>query len=58
MDLGERAESGGVSAAALEHGLLVNAPRPDSLRFMPALNVTLGEVDSMLEILDAVLGEL
>jgi len=58
LDLGERAESGAVSAAALEHGLLVNAPRPDSLRFMPALNVTLGEVDSMLEILDAVLGEL
>jgi len=58
LDLGERAESGVVSAAALEHGLLVNAPRPDSLRFMLALNVTLGEVDSMLEILDAVLGEL
>ena len=40
--------------AALESGLLLNAPRPDSLRFMPALTVAIDEVDRMLEILDSV----
>lgn len=56
LDLAETCDSGAVSSAALEHGLLINAPRPDSLRFMPALNVTFGEIDAMLEILDAVFG--
>jgi len=37
--------------AALAKGLLLNSPRPTSLRFMPALNVTRAEVDSMLAIL-------
>ena len=37
--------------AALELGLLINAPRPAVLRFMPALNVTCGEIDRMVEIL-------
>ena len=44
-----------VAAAALERGLLINAPRPDSLRFMPALNLTRAEVDAMIEILGSVL---
>ena len=30
-------------------GLLLNAPRPDTLRFMPALNVTRDEIDRMIE---------
>jgi acetylornithine/N-succinyldiaminopimelate aminotransferase len=30
-------------------GLLLNAPRPDALRFMPALNVTRPEIDQMIE---------
>jgi acetylornithine/N-succinyldiaminopimelate aminotransferase len=30
-------------------GLLLNAPRPDTLRFMPALNVTPAEIDRMIE---------
>ena len=30
-------------------GLLLNAPRPDTLRFMPALNVTPAEIDQMIE---------
>jgi acetylornithine/N-succinyldiaminopimelate aminotransferase len=30
-------------------GLLLNAPRPHSLRFMPALNVTRAEIDRMIE---------
>jgi acetylornithine/N-succinyldiaminopimelate aminotransferase len=44
-----------VAAAALERGVLINAPRPDSLRFMPALNVTREEIDQMIGVLDAVL---
>jgi len=40
-----------VAAAALESGLLINAPRPSVLRFMPALNVTREEIDRMVEIL-------
>jgi len=44
-----------VAAAAFERGLLVNAPRPDCLRFMPALTVTHDEIDQMTTILAAVL---
>ena len=35
----------------MDHGLLINAPRPDTLRFMPALNVTRDEIDQMLVLL-------
>ena len=45
-----------VAAAALDHGLLVNAPRPDTLRFMPALTVSRDEIDEMLAILKTSLG--
>lgn len=44
-----------IVAAALDDGLLLNSPRPDSLRFMPALNVTREEVAEMIEALDAIL---
>jgi acetylornithine/N-succinyldiaminopimelate aminotransferase len=37
--------------AALELGLLINAPRPSVLRFMPALNVSRDEMDQMVEML-------
>ncbi len=30
-------------------GLLLNAPRPNLLRFMPALNLSYGEIDQMIE---------
>jgi acetylornithine/N-succinyldiaminopimelate aminotransferase len=30
-------------------GLLLNAPKPDTLRFMPALNVTRAEIDQMID---------
>ena len=43
---------------AREAGLLLNAPRPGLLRFVPALNVSPAEIDSMLAILDGVLREL
>ena len=42
-----------VADAALERGLLLNSPRPESLRFMPALNVTRAEIDAMMVILRA-----
>jgi acetylornithine/N-succinyldiaminopimelate aminotransferase len=45
-----------VAAAALDYGLLVNAPRPDTLRFMPALTVSRDEIDEMVTILKASLG--
>jgi acetylornithine/N-succinyldiaminopimelate aminotransferase len=44
-----------VAAAAFEEGLLINAPRPDSLRLMPALTVTRDEIDQMTGILDEIL---
>jgi len=47
-----------VVAEALRRGLLLNAPRPDSLRFMPALTVTHQEIDQMIGILDATLKEI
>ena len=47
-----------MAAAALNKGLLINAPRPDTLRFVPALNIGKGQIDAMIEILDEVAGEL
>jgi acetylornithine/N-succinyldiaminopimelate aminotransferase len=48
-------DAGKVARTAMDRGLLVNAPRPDTLRFMPALNVARDEIDEMLGRLDAVL---
>jgi acetylornithine/N-succinyldiaminopimelate aminotransferase len=42
-------------AQALEAGLLLNAPRADTLRFMPALNVTREEILQMSDQLDTML---
>jgi acetylornithine/N-succinyldiaminopimelate aminotransferase len=47
-----------VAAQAFQRGLLVNAPRQDTLRFMPALTVTHEEIDRMIDILDAVLEQI
>jgi acetylornithine/N-succinyldiaminopimelate aminotransferase len=44
-----------IVADAMERGLLLNAPRPDVLRFMPALNVTREEVDTMCTLLEEAL---
>lgn len=44
---GDRA--GGVAAAALDEGLIVNAVRPDAIRFAPPLSITEDEVDEALE---------
>jgi acetylornithine/N-succinyldiaminopimelate aminotransferase len=51
-----------ISAEAVEmaraRGLLINGPRPDTLRFMPALTVSDEEIDQMSAILDTVLEDL
>jgi acetylornithine/N-succinyldiaminopimelate aminotransferase len=44
-----------IVAQAFDDGVLLNAPRPDALRFMPALNVTREEIAEMIDALDAIL---
>ncbi|WP_316185051.1 MULTISPECIES: acetylornithine transaminase [unclassified Bradyrhizobium] len=44
-----------IVAHAFELGLLLNAPRPDALRFMPALNVTRDDIAAMIDTLDGIL---
>jgi acetylornithine/N-succinyldiaminopimelate aminotransferase len=44
-----------IVAQAFEAGVLLNAPQPDALRFMPALNVAREEIALMIESLDAIL---
>ena len=50
LELGDESSSQVVSLAR-ERGLLLNAPRGSCLRFMPALNATLAELDEGLHIL-------
>jgi acetylornithine/N-succinyldiaminopimelate aminotransferase len=40
---------------AVNQGLLINSPRKNTLRFMPALNVSREEIDRMIDILKRVL---
>ena len=47
-----------VANHARDAGLLLNAPRPQTLRFMPALTVSFEEIDAMLEMLNEILAEL
>jgi acetylornithine/N-succinyldiaminopimelate aminotransferase len=44
-----------IVAQAFDDGVLLNAPRPDALRFMPALNVTKAEIAGMIDCLDTIL---
>jgi len=44
-------DAGKVVQAALDRGLLINAPRPDALRFMPSLTVSRDEIDQMMGLL-------
>ena len=44
-----------IVAQAFQAGLLLNSPQADALRFMPALNVTRGEISQMIDGLDAIL---
>jgi acetylornithine/N-succinyldiaminopimelate aminotransferase len=50
--------AGSIVAQAFDDGVLLNAPRPDALRFMPALNVTREEIALMIDCLDAVLARI
>jgi len=47
--------AGSIVTQAFDDGVLLNAPRPDALRFMPALNVTREEIALMIDCLDAAL---
>jgi acetylornithine/N-succinyldiaminopimelate aminotransferase len=57
LDL-KRPIAAAIVALALEDGVLLNAPRPDALRFMPALNATREEIMEMIAHLDVTLGKL
>jgi acetylornithine/N-succinyldiaminopimelate aminotransferase len=39
-------------------GLLLNSPRPNLIRFMPALNIEKEEIDLMISMLSEILGRL
>jgi acetylornithine/N-succinyldiaminopimelate aminotransferase len=54
LDL-KRPIAAAIVAQAFEAGTLLNAPQPDALRFMPALNVTRAEITEMIDGLDAIL---
>ena len=53
-DLSGRAAA--IAAEALRQGLVVNAPRPDTLRLAPSFLVTDHEIEESLEILAATIG--
>ena len=55
LDLGREAGARVVEAAR-DRGLLINSPRPESLRFMPALTTSSQEIETMLDLLDQALG--
>lgn len=56
LDLG-RPVGPQVVETAMADGLLLNAPRPDTLRFMPALTIGDAEIDQALAMLDAVIAK-
>ena len=55
LDLTPRTDGFALVENALAEGLLLNAPAPDALRFVPALNVTDAEIAEMLDLLDGLL---
>lgn len=55
LDLGPARDAAALVVQARAAGLLLNAPRPHTLRLMPALNVSADEIALMLRILDDVL---
>ncbi len=60
LDLGRPIAAKVVDAARelQPDGLLLNAPRPGLLRLMPALNVSLDEIDRAIELIDQALASL
>jgi predicted acetylornithine/succinylornithine family transaminase len=53
----DQAPAAAVASAALAAGLVVNAPRPDTIRLAPSLLVTDDEIDEAVAILAAVLAD-
>lgn len=49
--------AGPAVAECLENGLLLNAVRPNTLRFMPPLNVSNEEIDDAVDIVDAAIAK-
>ena len=49
-------DAAAIAARALEEGLIVNPPRPDTLRPLPPLTIGDAEVDRAVEILAAAVG--
>ena len=49
--------SGEIVGKALEKGLLINAVRPNMIRFMPPLNVSKDEIDQAVKVIDEILEE-
>ncbi len=49
--------AGAVIAETVAHGLLLNAVRPNTIRFMPPLTTSREEIDEAITILDAALAE-
>ena len=47
-----------VMKLCLEKGLLINAVRPNTLRLFPPLNVTEGDINKAIEILEEAFDEL
>ncbi len=56
LELGQL-DAGALVAEAFAAGLLLNAPRPHVLRFMPALNLSAAEIDAMLQTLGRLLAQ-
>ena len=46
-----------IVAQTMAAGVLLNAPRPDTLRFMPSLTVTADEIEAMISVLDRVMAD-
>ncbi len=55
MDRPDGAQIVSIARDLEPEGVLLNAPRPDVLRFMPSLNVTADEVDLLLQVLDQII---
>jgi len=53
----DRELSDKVTRACMERRLLLNAVKPDALRFMPPLNITREDINEAMGILDSVLAE-
>jgi acetylornithine/N-succinyldiaminopimelate aminotransferase len=50
--------AGSIVTQAFEDGVLLNAPQPDTLRFMPALTITREEIALMIDSLDLALAKI